>query len=358
VALVPRQLLVKAMNFQAIASADLIGMVTAGFLAGWMAYDGYGYWALVWQPITSRVLATLYIYWACNWRPSLQFSGRAVQELFGFSFYVFATRLVQYSVRQLDKLLVGRYLGAAQVGLLDKAQSMMLFPLKNVSNVIGSVMFPALSEIQHDVPRVRKVYLKSIQSIALLTFPMMAGMFAVAENFTVALLGEHWIELVPILRILCFAGLAYSIVTVTGTIYLSQGKAKLQFKVNLFTRPLAVIGILVGLQWGVQGVAIGATIAAWINTMITLKVAGRLIDLSLSAMFSGLYQVLLASLFMCIALFALDQYLAHLPPALVLVSKMILGMVIYFIIIFIMKVPAIGDLRAILENKFWRKNNR
>src|SRR5690625_5986357 len=97
-------------------------------------------------------------------------------------------------------------------------------------------MFPALSEIQGDRPRVRSIYLRATRSIALLTFPMMTGIYAVADHLVLGLLGEPWRELVPILRSLCFAGIATSIVTITGAIYLSQGASRLPLRGKLISR--------------------------------------------------------------------------------------------------------------------------
>ena len=150
----------------------------------------------------------------------------------------------------------------------------MLFPVRNILHVVGGVMFPALSQIQGDLERTRKVYLMSIRAIAFVTFPMMAGIFAVAESFTLGVLGQQWASMIPILRILCFAGVASSIVSVTGAVYLSQGKSNLDFKVNLLTRPIAIVGVSAGIFWGVTGVALGFTISLWINTLITLSGSG------------------------------------------------------------------------------------
>lgn len=191
-ALVPRQRLVKTLVFKTIAVADLVGMVVAGIVAIILVNQGFGYWALAWHPVILRLVATVYIWLSARWLPDFEFSTLALRELFGFSFYVFATRVIRFITDQADKLLAGRFLGGEAVGLLDKAQSMMLFPLQNISHTVGSVMFPALSMVQTEKDRVRSIYLRSTQAIALLTFPMMAGMFAVAETFVLGVLGSQW----------------------------------------------------------------------------------------------------------------------------------------------------------------------
>ncbi len=350
-ALVPRQRLVKSLTFKVITIADFLGMFVAGIAAIVMAKYGYEYWALAWQFVILRVVATLYIWMSARWMPRLSFSKHALAELFGFSFYVFATRMLGYITQQADKLLAGRFLGGNAVGLLDKAQSMMLFPLSNVSHVVGSVMFPALSMIQNDKKRVRAVYMRCTQAIALLTFPMMAGMFAVAENFVLGVLGEQWEELVVILRILCVAGIAISIVTVTGSVYLSQGMAKLQFKVNLLTRPIALTGVVVGLNWGVEGVAIGATAATLINTVITLRVAGGLIDLSLSTLFSSFFKTFCAAVLMCIAIMATESFVSEYPPLVRFFIQVLEGVLVYTFLVVLFRVRALEDVWQLVKER-------
>lgn len=351
-ALVPRQRLVKNLSFQVTAVADLLGMIAGGLVAVYMVMEGFGYWALAWQPVILRSVATVYIWSIARWLPALAFSSSALKELFGFSFYVFATRMIRYGTDKADKLLAGKYLGGDAAGLLDKAQSMMLFPLQNVSHTVGSVMFPALSLIQSDKVRVRKVYLRSTQAIALLTFPMVAGIFAVSENFVLGVLGEQWAEMIPLLQILCLAGIARSIVTVTGSIYLSQGRAKLQFKVNLLTRPIALAGVIIGLFWGVKGIVIGMTTATWINSLITLSVAGRLIDLGLFELIATFGRTAAAAVLMAVGIMLLDSTLDGLGPLSVFFIQMVAGAGIYFLFAVLLRVTALADIWSILINRY------
>jgi PST family polysaccharide transporter len=309
-ALVPRYVLVKNLDFRVISLADFFGMIVGGAIGIIMAYRGFGLWSLVSQLLANSIFSALVIWINSRWLPELKYSKSALKEMFAFSFFVFATNSVQHSTRQLDKLLSGKFLGGEAAGLLDKAQSMMLFPVRNISHVVGSVMFPALSQIQGDLERTRKVYLMSIRAIAFVTFPMMAGIFSVAESFTLGILGQQWADMIPILRILCFAGVASSIVSVTGAVYLSQGKSKLDFKVNLLTRPIAIIGVSTGIFWGVTGVALGFTLSLWINTLITLSVAGSLIGVNLVRLAALLKTTFLISLIMGWLVLEASMYLS------------------------------------------------
>ncbi|MAB50852.1 MULTISPECIES: MOP flippase family protein [unclassified Marinobacter] len=352
IALVPRIRLVKQLTFRVIATADLCGMLIAGVCAIFMASNGYGYYALAWQPLIVITVATIFVWSYSRWAPAVLYSRAALGELFSFSAFNFANRIVQYFSQQLDKLLTGRFLGGESVGLLDKAQSMMLFPLRNISHTVGSVMFPALSQVQEQKQRVRSVYMRSTHSIALLTFPMMSGMFAVADTFVYGVLGEQWEGVIPILRVLCIAGLANSIVTIVGSVYLSQGQAKLMFMVTLITRPLAIAGVVIGLfSGGVIGVVIGSTIASYINSVISLRAAGKLIDLSLYSLLGPLFKTLLLATIMGICVYYFGIYVPLKNELYVFVSQLFLGALIYLALIFLFRPPAFDDLLELIVER-------
>ena len=352
VALVPRIRLVKALTFSVLATADFIGMVIAGVVAIIMAGKGYGYYSLAWQPLIVVSVASIIVWSYSRWVPDFSYSKKALGDLLGFSAFHFFNKTFQFFSQQLDKLLTGRFLGGEAIGLLDKAQSMMLFPLRNISHTVGVVMFPALSQIQDEKSRVGNIYKRSTHSIALLTFPMMAGMFAVADTFVYGVLGAHWEGIIPILRILCIAGLANSIVTIVGSVYLSQGEARLMFMVTLFTRPLAIAGVVVGLySGGVIGVVVGSTIASYINSIITLHIAGKLINLTLFSLLGPLFKTLLLSVVMGGCVYAIGIFLPVQSSLYTFLVQVFSGSLIYLIFIFIFRPPAFEDIWELIRER-------
>lgn len=356
VALVPRIRLVKSLTFSVLATADFVGMVVAGIAAIVMAEKGYGHYALAWQSLIVIAVALVIVWFYSRWLPDWSYSKSALGDLLSFSAFNFFNRIVQFFSQQLDKLLTGRFLGGEAVGLLDKAQSMMLFPLRNISHTVGSVMFPALSQVQEEKSRVGSIYKRSTHSIALITFPMMAGMFAVADTFVLGVLGAHWEGIIPILRVLCIAGLANSIVTIVGSVYLSQGEARLMFLVTLYTRPLAIAGVVAGLYaGGVIGVVVGATIASYINSVITLHVAGKLIDLTVGDLLAPLFKTLLLSVAMGGSVYLIGDLMSFQNSLLTFFVQVLSGSLIYLALIIVFRPPALDDILELIRERLSRK---
>ncbi len=342
----------KELKFQYLQLSEMLAMVVSGIVAIVLATYGYGYWSLVVQRLSQQIVLTTMIWSLSSWSPKFKISFEALKELFIFSSSVFFTQLLRYSYTSMDRLLLGKFMGGSVLGLYDKAYSLMLFPLRNVSSVIGKVMFPALSLIQSDRVRTKKVYLRSIRAIALITYPMMAGLFVVADSFVPSILGEHWVEIIPLLRIFCVAGFISSILTVTGSLYLSQGAAARQFRVSLINTPIRIIGIIAGLPWGGMGVATGFTCSLFISSLITLTVALRLIDLNIFSLVRAIAPILPPTLLMAVSIWGIGLGLTIENKLLLFLLQVVVGVVVYWGLVALMKVEAYTDVTGIIREKF------
>ncbi len=353
--MVPQALLSKAMDFKGIALANTAALIFGGGLAIAMALRGFEYWSLIAQQLCSSFVILVVVWKRSRWFPSLFFSWTVISNLMRFSISVFATSLLQYTAKSLDRFLLGKYLGSYHVGVYDKAHSMMLFPLQNISHVVGEVMFPSFSSIQDEKDRIGSVYLRAVGAIALVTFPMMGGIYAVAESFTLGVLGEHWKDIIPVLRILSLAGLFTSIVTLTGSIYLSTGHAGLQLRVNLITKPITISLLIAGLSWGVEGVAYAFFIASAMNTLITLSVAGRLINVKLRNIWEVTSNTLACSVVMSVITYLSASLLEDFGYVSQFVMQLMVGVVIYTLLLFGFKNQAFLDVREVIVQKFQAK---
>lgn len=356
-AMVPQARLAKDLNFKGIAFAEMMAMFISGLVAIYMASNGYGYWSLVAQQFISRSILTVAVWLYSRWLPDFVFELDSIKRLFGFSRNVFLTQLLQYLAKNLDKFLIGKYLSVHGVGVYDKAYSMMLFPLTSISHSLGAVMFPSFSQIQDDKIRVKRVFLRSVSAIGLLTFPMMAGIFAVADTFILTILGDNWVEVIPVLKILCIAGACSSIVTIIGSVYLSQGASALQLKVNLITKPIMIILLIIGLQWGLHGVAWGYVTATLVNSIITLSVAGKLIDLRLTEIAQSLYASLFSSILMACVIIQLSSSFDELPLVLKLLMQVATGVLSYICILYFSRNAAFFEILSLISSRAKRRRN-
>ena len=141
-------------------------------------------------------------------------------------------------------------------------------------------MFPAMSAIQDDKPRVKRAYLKAIGIISFVTFPMMVGLFVVANHFVLALFGTQWSEVIPILKLFCWVGLIQSVLATVGWIYISQGRTHLYFAMGVIGSLACLVAFVIGVGWEIMGVAGAYSVTTLIILFPFFTVPARLIDLS------------------------------------------------------------------------------
>lgn len=341
---VPMGLLYRDMRFADLARAQVLGTLGAAAVAIGMAWAGFGAWALIAQPLAGTSLMLLVAWRATGWLPRLECSYIQARPLMRFSMALLGTNLVGYANRNVDGLLIGRFLGAGPLGVYSLAIQIMLFPLQQISGVIVRVLFPTLAQIQDDLPRLRSAYLKAVSTIALITFPLMTGLFSLASDFVQVFFGHTWAEMAPILRVLCWVGLLQSIGTTVGTIYLSLGRAEIAMRVTVIGAPVLVLGIASGLPWGIFGVAVGYACASAVLFVYTLVEAFRLIDLRLVAFFLQIIRPLSASLAMSAILLLVQPIWGQWSAVARLAGGVILGMISYSTFSFLFNRAQLRDL--------------
>lgn len=349
VVIIQNTLLTKEINFKYISYIEILANLIAGSVAIYMAAVGYGVWSLVAQSLLISVTTAALMWFFSSWRPSFTFRIGAIKALLKFSLNHLGNRSMNYWARNLDNLLIGKFLGSGSLGVYSKSYAIMLLPLQNVSHVLSRVMFPALSKIQDDREKVRQVFLRITRVIALITFPMMTGLFVVVEPFVLVVFGEQWSGMIPILQVLCLVGMIQSIGTLNGNLYLSQGRADLQFRVGIVLKAVVFIGIVTGIKWGVLGVAIGYATASAINSYPSFKFAGRLVGLTYRDLLKNLKSTFFISVVMAVIVWGVGYFIpVSWPLWLLLVLQVLLGIILYSAFVYFLKPPSYVDLRGLI----------
>jgi PST family polysaccharide transporter len=229
-----------------------------------------------------------------------------MKGLLGFGANLTGFSFVNYFAQNMDNLLVGRFLGSAALGFYNLAFNLLVLPASSISDVVGRVMFPTLSVIQHDKQLVRKAYVTANRYIAAVSFPLMIWVLVAAPQLVRVVYGPKWISVIPLIQIFALAGLEQSIDTSVGWIFLSQGRTDVLFKVGIFTTVVIVISFVVGLRGGVEGVVIAYTLAIYLKAYPVFVIAFRLIGMKVRDAFAPLWSVTLAALTLGIVAFLLQ----------------------------------------------------
>lgn len=315
---VPQALLARRLQFGRLAIAETIALAGAGTVAVAAALSGRGVQSLVLQSLAGSALTVVLMAGFARFNPFARGAAprvARVRELAAFSGPLTGYQVLNYVSRNIDDVLIGRFLGAEALGYYSMAYRVMMYPLQKISGVVGRVAFPAFSSIEDDLPRMRRVYLRAVQYVALLTFPMMATVMVTCPEFTRVFLGERWAPAVPLIAILSVAGMAGSIGTTTGAIFLARGRTGLMLRWETAVALVVTTAVLVGLPGGLRGVTISFTIAALLLWPVSHLIANRLIGQSTIALFAALAPPAALAAFMALVLAGLRLAWAPSDPA-------------------------------------------
>ena len=200
-------------------------------------------WALVFGLLAGNMVRCFVSYFIHPYRPHLSSDLGKAKELFGFGKWIMGSSVIIFLITQGDDIFVGKLLGTTALGFYQLAYRISNMPATEVTHVISQVTFPTYSKLQDNLPKLREAYLKVLQFIAFLSFPIAGLIFVLAPDFTKIFLGEKWMPMVPAMQILCIFGVTRSINALFGSFLQGIGKPSIITKAAAIQ--LAIIIILI-----------------------------------------------------------------------------------------------------------------
>lgn len=347
--LVHMALLVKALDFRSIFLISVTAEVVSSSIAIFAALAGWGVWSLLIKLLSRNCLQLVFLWGASSWRPRFRFSKEDLRAMMDFILPLVGTQSMNYWVRHLDNLLIGKFHGEQALGLYDRSYAFLMLPLGQIRGIVGKVALPVFARIQMDIVRVRKYFLKMTRLVALFSFPLMSGLYLVSNDLVVVVLGEKWISVTEPLKIFALTGFVQSVVTLIGILFVSQGKTKLQFNLGIFTSFVGIISILVGLNWGIVGVAWALLVATLINLGPNIYYAGHIIDMNVIHWISNLQGVFCCTLIMVFGLSLIEYLIVIEVTWLRLLTLPLIGALFYGSSLHLLRIQAYKELRALFS---------
>ena len=250
-------LLKRQMKFSSIGIRDQ-GSKAIGLAVGiLMAWYEAGLWALVGMTIATSIAEVVLTWSAIRWVPGPPRRGVGVRSMLAFGGCLSISSLLVYFRRNFDNVMIGFLFGPVTLGLYQKAYSLLLLPIQQANSPIGNVAVPALSRLQDDPERYRQAFRKSLTLLVAVSLPIAGFAFLQAHNIIEVVLGDEWLEAVPIFLALVPAGFASALNGVSSWVFISMGRSNRQLRAQFIATILIVCGLLAGLNWGPIGVAWG-----------------------------------------------------------------------------------------------------
>lgn len=354
--IVQRARLTKAINFKLQTKISIIASIVSGFIGITMAYKGFGVWSLVCRTLLSFAITSILLWLWNKWIPSFTFSKNSFKELFSFGYKLIISGLIQTAYKNIYLLIIGKYFSAADLGFYTRAEQFKNLPAQNITGIIQRVSYPVLSEIQNDIPRLRKAYQKIIKSTMLITFVSMMILAAIAKPLVLALIGEKWLPSVIYLQLLSAVGLFYPLSAINLNMLNVQGKSDIFLRLEIIKKILAIpvigIGIFLGIQAMIWGMIFNSIIAYFLNS----SYSGKYIGYSSLQQLKDILPSFILALFIGVIVYMIGSFL-DLPNYLILIIQLIAGAGFFFVLTELFKMQDYLFVKEIFLDKVLKREN-
>lgn len=244
--IVPNGLIYRDKDFKFIAIRSFSVQLISGIIAVVSIFLGFGIYALLVNPILSSILLFIISYIKKPIRFRLWFKLDALKKIFSFSSYQFLFNIINYFSRNLDKLIIGKYLNTNSLGYYEKSYRLMMLPLQTITHVVSPVMHPIFSDYQNDYQKLSDSYLKVVKLLAYIGFPLSVLLFFTSKELVLLVFGMQWEKSVLSFQILSLSVGFQILLSTTGSIFQAANSTKTLFISGLISSTINIFAIFVG----------------------------------------------------------------------------------------------------------------
>lgn len=254
--------------FRTFFLSTLISSIIAGIVGLWMAYRGFGVWALVAQQLFTTGVGTLVLWTFVHWRPRLMFSMQRLNGLFSYGWKLLVSALVDRTYMELRSLIIGKMYTVQELAFYNRGHQIPNLITNNINDSIDSVIFPVMSQAQAQPAHVKDMTQRAIQLSTCLMSPIMLGLAAAAVPFVHFVLGDKWMPCVPFLRISCVSMMFMPIHSANLNAMKALGRSDLFLKLEIIKKIIGLLLILGSMWFGVLAMAYTLLIQSFLSQLI------------------------------------------------------------------------------------------
>jgi len=252
--IIPYATFQRDLRFRFLAMVDAAQALVAASSTLALAALGAGYWALVLGNLLGAVVFTAVPVWKRPvrfQRPQL----RPLREILTYSTRIIAARLAFYVYSTADRLIVGKLIGQAALGVYSYAWTLASLPVEKIAAIITRVTGGVFAAVQDQPAELRRYFLAITEALAVVTVPVALGMALVADDFVFGLLGQQWAEMIVPLQILAFYASIRSIDTVPPLILFVVGEERFAMRIGVGLAIVLPLSFVFAARFGIGAVA-------------------------------------------------------------------------------------------------------
>lgn len=309
------------------------------------AYSGCGVWALVIQKLVQQGVFLIVLAIVLKWRFVPRLSKSSAKSLIKYGANILGGAIIAFVSDNSYSVAIGRTYPEASVGYLSKADQLPQALIISSSSSLSSVTLPTMVSIRENgKDAVCAAYRKIMKTISYIIFPLIVGMFAVADNLITVLFTDKFIACVPLLRALCLFYITVPFLMSANAAIKAMGKSKIYILSELLKMVMTVslvaafcFAVTIELHWLVliKG-CISVFMCAW-----TLVFTKRYFGYGPLKHIIDIFPAVLLSAVMGVCAYAIGLPMRSISPIVGLIVQVVTGVAVY-----------IG--LSLIATKFWK----
>lgn len=317
----------KKMIFKRFFFATLGGTITAAVIGIWMAYNGFGVWALVAQTLINNFIDTTVLWVTVKWRPKKLFSFKRLKGLYSYGWKMLVSQLISKIYSDIRQLIIGKLYSASDLAFYNKAKSFPLLIINNINASIDSVLLPAMANEQDEREHVKNMMRRTMMTSIYIMAPLMMGLAFVSTPLIRLLLTEKWLPSAPFLAIFCIIYMFYPVQTANLNAIKALGRSDIFLKLEILKIAIGTI-VLVSVMWfGVMAMAYSLLFTTVTSQIINSWPNKKLLGYSYIQQLKDIVPSILLAAFMGVCVYFI-QFIG-LPDIITLAIQVPLGAAIY-----------------------------
>ena len=320
-----------AVNFKSIAKVTVLSAIVSGGFGIFLAYFGFGVWALIAQYLTSAIMMTCMYTLTQKWKPICFFDIASFRRLFPFGIRLMGANIIDRLYSNLYPIIIGKFCTPLQLGLYSRAEQFTSMPAYTCVDVFARVTYPVMSKITEEVQLV-SVYRKYISLSSYVIMPLLFALLILSKPLVIILLTEKWTNIIILMQILCCGFLLEHISSINRNLIYVKGRADLALKLEIIKKTTAFIILFGSIPFGLIGLCVGKSIygimAMALNSIYTKELIGVSIWEQLKDVVPSLLLGFICMLFAAIPVYGLDNKFLQL----------IFGLLDYFFVYIILSI--------------------
>lgn len=338
-----RVLTQKELRFDVMVKVEIATKLVGLAVSVWLAVRGFGVYALVYATLATSIFSTLWFV-ALGYRdhrPSLYFRPSEVRSFLGFGAYQMGEQSINYLSANIDKILIGKFLGMETLGFYNLAWQLIMFPLLKINPIINLVAFPVYSKIQHDKVEIARYYSFSLHILSAVLVPVLIFMAFFSHDIVLIIYGKGWEQAATLLSILSAVGIIKALGNPGGSVILALGRADIGFWWNVGWAALVSLGLSISLilMPDIRVTAYTLLVLSIFSEWLWFYIVSTLSTAMVLPTLMPVIKIVVSAFFLALGISFSFSYLPTLTTSIKLIVAALVFSVTYFIYLFLYERP-------------------